>query len=103
MVLLLLKGANTLVQIGIGEITPERFWLVVGFAVLSILAALLLLAGGRLGWLLAMGVLGWDLALALAFWWLGTPDYVAMALLSLCAILITTPEMRAAHTGPPRS
>jgi hypothetical protein len=101
--ILLVKGANTLVQLGIGEFTPERFWLVVGFAMLSIVAALLLLAGGRIGWLLAVGVLGWDLAVALALWWIGSPDYVAMALLSVCAILITTPEMRAAHTGRPRA
>jgi hypothetical protein len=98
-VLLLGKGVNTLVQLGLTDATPERFWLVVGFAALSIVAALLLLAGGRVGWLLAMGVLGWDLAVSLGLWWFGTPDYVAMALLALCAFLITTPEMRAAHAG----
>jgi hypothetical protein len=96
-VLLLFKGANTLYQLATGGIVPERFWLVAAFAVLSIVAALLLFIGGRLGWLLALGVIGWDLALALALWWIGSPNYVAMALLTLCAILVTSPEMRAAH------
>lgn len=101
-VLLLGKGANTLAQLALTDTPPDRVVLLIGFAALSIVAALLLLAGGRIGWLLAMGVLGWDLAVSLALWWFGSPDYVAMALLSVCAILITTPDMRAAHAGSPR-
>ncbi len=102
-VLLLAKGVNTLVQLGLTDTPPDRVGLVIGFAALSILAAVLLLAGGRVGWLLAMGVLGWDLAAGIYLWWIGSPQYVALTLLALCAILITTPEMRAAHTGERRS
>lgn len=101
-VLLFAKGVNTLVQLSLTDTPPDRIGLVIGFAALSILAAILLLAGGRVGWLLAMGVLGWDLAVSLALWWIGTPQYVAMTLLAVCAFLITTPEMRAAHTGSRR-
>jgi hypothetical protein len=100
--LLLGKGVNTLVQLALTDAPPDRVLIVIGFAALSIVAALLLLAGGRVGWLLAMGVLGWDLAVSLALWWFGTPDYLAMAVLALCAFLVTTPEMRAAHAGPSR-
>ncbi len=71
----------------------------IAFAALSIFAAFALLVGGRIGWLLAIGVLGWDLAVSIFLWWIGTPQYVAMALLAVCAFLLTTPEMRAAHAS----
>ncbi len=99
MVILVLKGVNTLVQLGLTDTPPDRIGLVIGFAALSIFAAFALLIGGRIGWLLAIGVLGWDLAASIFLWWIGTPQYVAMALLAVCAILLTTPEMRAAHTS----
>lgn len=93
-VLLFGKGANTLAQLALGEMQPERLVLTVTLAALSIVAALLLLAGGRLGWLLAVAVIGGDLAGEIALWWVGLPDYTAMALLTLCAFLVTSPEMR---------
>jgi len=102
-VLLLVKGVRTLVELGLTDTPPDRVGFVAGLAILSIVAALTLLAGGRWGWLLAVGVLGWELAAELGLWWLGSPDYVALALLALCAILLTTPEMRAAHTGQSRA
>ena len=97
--ILLVSGVTTLVQLGLTDTPPDRIWLVIGFAALSIIAAFALLVGGRIGWLLAIAVLGWDLAASIYLWWIGTPQYVAMALLSVCAILLTTPEMRAANTG----
>jgi hypothetical protein len=102
-VLLFAKGVRTLVELGLADTPPDRVGFVAGLAILSIVAALTLLAGGRWGWLLAVGVLGWELAAELGLWWLGAPDYVALALLALCAILLTTPEMRAAHTSQSRA
>ena len=99
--ILLAKGVNTLVQLGLTDTPPDRIGLVIGFAALSIVAAFALLVGGRIGWLLAIGVLGWDLAASIFLWWIGAPQFVAMALLAVCAFLLTTPEMRAAHTRSP--
>ena len=101
-VLLFGRGVRALVELALAETPPDRILLVIGLAVLSMVAAVLLLIGGRWGWLLAVGIIGWGLAAELAQWWLGSPDYLAMALLTLCAILVTSPEMRAAHVGPPR-
>jgi hypothetical protein len=95
-VLLFGKGANTLLQLGLGELHPDRLLLTIAMALLSVVAALLLLAGGRWGWLLAVAVIGGDLVGEIALWWFGVPDYVAMALLTLCAFLVTSPEMRRA-------
>jgi hypothetical protein len=102
-VLLFGRGANTLVQLALGTITPERLVLTIVLAVLSILSALLLVQGGRWGWLLAVGILGANLAGEIGLWWFGQPDYLAMALLALCAFLITMPEMRAAYVDGERS
>jgi hypothetical protein len=98
-VILVAKGVNTLVKLALTDTPPDRIGLVIAFAALSIVAAFALLVGGRIGWLLAIAVLGWDLAASIFLWWIGTPQYVAMALLAVCAFLLTTPEMRAAHTG----
>ena len=102
-VLLFGRGVNTLVQLGLGTIQPERLVLTIVLAVLSILSALLLVQGGRWGWLLAVGILGANLAAEIGLWWFGRPDYVAMALLALCSFLITMPEMRAAYVEEERS
>jgi hypothetical protein len=96
-VLLIGKGLNQLIQLGLTDTPPDRIWLVVGLAVLSIVAALALLSGSGLGWVLAMAVIGADLLGELVLWWIGSPHYVSMALLTLCAILVTSPDMRAAH------
>ena len=97
------RGVNTLVQLVLGTIQPERLVLTIVLAVLSILSALLLVQGGRWGWLLAVGILGANLAAEIGLWWFGRPDYVAMALLALCSFLITMPEMRAAYVDRERS
>jgi len=96
-VLLFGKGLNQLIQLGLTDTPPDRIWLVIALAVLSMVAAVALLSGSGLGWVVAMAVIGADLLGELALWWIGTPHYVAMALLTLCAILVTSPEMRAAH------
>jgi hypothetical protein len=64
---------------------------------LSLFAAVALLAGHRLGWLLALSIVGWDLAASLVLWWSGQPQPVGMALTALSAALLTSPEMRALH------
>ena len=101
-VLLFGRGVRALVELALADTPPDRVLLVIGLALLSMLAAVLLLSGGRWGWLLAVGIIGWALAAELVQWWFGSPDYVAMALLTLCAILVTSPDMRATHVGPSR-
>ena len=96
------RGANALAQLVMGDVHPDRLLLFIGLAVLSIVAALALLAGRRFGWLLAMGFIGVDLAGEIVLWFLGTPDYVAMALLALCAALITSSDMRATYVDGTR-
>jgi hypothetical protein len=97
--LLFAKGAVSLIQLITADQLPDRIVITAAMAVLSILAALLLLAGGRIGWLLAVLLVGGDLAGELVLWWFGVPDYRSMALLALCAVLLTTRDMRAAHVG----
>jgi hypothetical protein len=98
-ILLLLKGAAqlaALVPIRLGDqpvIVPSAL------AALSILAALALLGGRRLGWLLALSIVGWDLGVSLLRWWLGRPDYVALGLLALTALLITSSPLRALYAN----
>ena len=96
------RGVRALVELALADNPPDRVLVVIALALLSMLAAVLLLSGGRWGWLLAVGIIGWALAAELAQWWFGSPDYLAMALLTLCAILVTSPDMRAAHIGSPR-
>jgi hypothetical protein len=96
------RGANALVQLVRGDVQPDRLVLYIGLSVLSIVAALALLAGRRFGWLLAMGFIGADLAGEILLWYWGTPDYTAMALLALCAALITSSEMRATYVDGTR-
>jgi len=97
--LLLVNGIATLIEVRamsgatIGEVVP------ITFGALSIMAALALLARRRLGWLLAVSIVGWHLAATLALWWVGTPDYLPMALVALSAVLVTSPDMRRAYTG----
>ena len=96
------RGANALVQLVRGDVQPDRLLLYIGLSVLSIVAALALIAGRRFGWLLAMGFIGADLAGEILLWLWGTPDYVAMALLALCAALITSSDMRATYVAETR-
>lgn len=81
------------------RLTPIEALLPLAVALLSLVAALALVAGRRIGWLLALSIVGWDLAVSLARWWIGPADFVSMALLALSALLITSRDMRAAF-GP---
>ena len=94
-VLLFGRGVKSLVQIAMADTRPDRLGIVISLAVLSMVAAVALIVVGRWGWVLAMAILGWDLVGELVLWWCGSPDYVAMFLLAICAFLLTTPEMRA--------
>jgi hypothetical protein len=96
------RGASALVRLATGDVQPDRLLLYIGLSVLSIVAAVALLAGRRFGWLLAMGFIGADLAGEIVLWLWGTPDYVAMALLALCAALITSSDMRATYVDGTR-
>ncbi len=95
-VLLLIKGAAVVAQLAVPGERLDRGELVVQvvLAALSFLAAVALVAGRRFGWLLAVWIVGWDLAASLVLWWIGTPSYLELALLTVSAALITSPEMR---------
>ena len=67
------RGANALVQLVSGDVQPDRSLLYIGLSVLSIVAALALLAGRRFGWLLAMGFIGADLAGEILLWYWARP------------------------------
>jgi hypothetical protein len=101
-VLLFGKGVKSLVQIALADARPDFLGVMIFLAVLSMVAAVALLVAGRWGWVLAIAILGWDLVGELVLWWFGSPDYIAMSLLTICAILLTTGEMRAAYMGPSR-
>ncbi|MEO8510717.1 MAG: hypothetical protein ABI534_05690 [Chloroflexota bacterium] len=95
-VLLLIKGAAVVAQLAVSGERLDRGELVVQvvLAALSFLAAVALVAGRRFGWLLAVWIVGWDLAASLVLWWIGTPSYLELALLTVSAALITSTEMR---------
>ena len=101
-VLLFGKGVKSLIQIAMADTRPDFLGVMIFLAVLSMVAAVALVAVGRWGWVLAIAILGWDLIGELGLWWFGSPDYLAMSLLAICAFLLTTPEMRAAYMGPSR-
>ena len=101
-VLLFGKGVKSLVQIALADTRPDYLGLMIFLAVLSMVAAVALVVVGRWGWVLSIAILGWDLVGELGLWWFGSPDYLAMSLLAICAFLLTTPEMRAAYMGPRR-
>jgi hypothetical protein len=96
-ILLLAKGVAQLalaaIQLGL-EPTDAGAILLAVLGASSLLAALALLAGRRLGWLLALSVLGWDLTTGLVLWWQGTANYAAMALSTVSALALTAPVMR---------
>lgn len=84
------------------DTVPDRVGIVIFLAVLSMVAAVALIVVGRWGWVLAVAILGWGLVGELGLWWFGSPDYVALFLLTISAFLLTTPEMRAEYLGPSR-
>ena len=97
--LLLVNGVATLVEVRATSAPSIREIVPITFGALSIVAALALLARRRLGWLLAVSIVGWHLAATLALWWVGTPEYLPMALVTLSAVLVTSPDMRRAYTS----
>jgi hypothetical protein len=98
-VLLIVKAIAALADVGpLGdELTWRRSFIDIGLAVISLGAAVGLVAGLRIGWLLALWIVGWDLVLAVARWWLGEPNYAVMILAALVAFLLTTRDMQVAY------
>lgn len=70
---------------------------------MAIIAALALIAGRRIGWILALSIVGWDLAALIVLWWVGSPNFLSMALVALSAALITSPDMRTLFAAADRS
>ena len=97
--LLLVNGIATLIEVRALPAATIREVVPITFGALSIVAAVALLARRRLGWLLAVSIVGWHLAATLALWWVGTPEYLPMALVALSAILVTSPDMRRAYAA----
>lgn len=72
-------------------------WPVYGtLIVLQVLVALLLLRRNPNGWVLAMLLVFIALGAYLLGWWIGTPEYIRMAIFSVMAIYMNQREVRAA-------
>ena len=95
-VLLLAKAASEVLEAVNSRAAGESSTISIALAGLSFVAASGLIGGRRIGWLLALSIVGWGLVVYLARWWVGTPNFVGMALLTVSAFLITSPEMRRA-------
>jgi hypothetical protein len=63
---------------------------------LQVLVALLLLRRHPIGWVLAMLLVFVALGAYLIGWWIGTPEYIRMAIFSAMAIYMNQREVRAA-------
>jgi hypothetical protein len=68
---------------------------------LEVLVAVLLLRKHPVGWVLAMLVVCVSLAVYLAGWFVGTPEYVRMAIFSAMALYLNQREVRAAFAWHP--
>ncbi len=64
--------------------------------VIQVLVALLLLRRRPTGWVLAMFLVCIALGAYLVGWWIGTPEYIRMAIFSAMAIYMNQREVRAA-------
>ena len=64
--------------------------------VVQILVAVLLLRRHPLGWVLAMLVVCIALGAYLVGWWIGTPEYIRMAIFAAMALYLNQREVRAA-------
>lgn len=64
--------------------------------VIQVLVALLLLRRRPTGWVLAMFLVCIALGAYLVGWWIGTPEYIRMAIFAAMAIYMNQREVRAA-------
>ena len=72
-------------------------WPVYGALIaINVLVALLLLLRDPIGWVFAMLLVFIALLVYLVGWWIGTPEYVRMAVYSAMAIYMNQREVRAA-------
>ncbi|MET1232321.1 MAG: hypothetical protein ABWY52_05685 [Candidatus Limnocylindrales bacterium] len=72
-------------------------WPVYGTLIaINILVALLLLRRDPIGWVFAMLLVFIALLVYLVGWWIGTPEYIRMAVYSAMAIYMNQREVRAA-------
>ncbi len=72
-------------------------WPVYGALIaINVLVALLLLRRDPIGWVFAMLLVFIALLVYLVGWWIGTPEYVRMAVYSAMAIYMNQREVRAA-------
>lgn len=76
----------------LGTLTPVY----IGLVALQFLAALLLLRLHPRGWTLAMVVVCIGLAIFIGGWYIGTPDYLRMAIFATMAFYLNQREVRAA-------
>ena len=68
---------------------------------LDVLIALLLLRRNPFGWVLAMIVICLSLALYLAAWFIGSPEYIRMAIYSAMALYLNQRAVRTAFAWHP--
>jgi hypothetical protein len=72
-------------------------WPVYGTLIaVNVLVAVLLLRRDPIGWVLAMLLVFIALAVYLGGWWIGTPEYIRMAIFAAMALYMNQREVRAA-------
>ena len=90
-----------------GQAVSERFILagpmMIGLIFFSIAAALLLLRRHPIGWVVAMLLVLTALVGYLIAWWVGTPEYLRMAIYTAMAFYLNQREVRAAFAWRPSS
>ena len=72
-----------------GGLVPALAW-----SAAAVTAAVLLLAGTRVGWVLTMLVTGFGLALDLVRWWNGVPSHITLAIGVLTAFYLNSRTVR---------
>jgi hypothetical protein len=86
------------------RLLSEAGWLwpsYVAFIAIDVLIALLLLRRHPFGWVLAMIVICISLALYLAGWFIGSPEFIRMAIYSAMALYLNQREVRTAFAWHP--
>jgi chromate transport protein ChrA len=92
--------SRAIVQLTAG--TPLLRPVYIGVLAVEILAALLLLRRHPAGWVLAMLLICVSLAFLLATWYLGSPEYLRMAIFAAMALYLNQREVRTAFAWHPK-
>ena len=87
------------------RLLSEAGWLwpsYLGLIAIDVLIALLLLRRSPFGWVLAMIAICLSLAVYLAGWFIGSPEFIRMAIFSAMALYLNQREVRTAFAWHPK-